>query len=109
MVIIDTAAGGTKAGELAEARIVLQRDDPALASGSVAARQPRRLSNRKRCMGFDLPLVAPSGNRAARPSDGYLTGHKVVFNDPVGIDLGLKEFAATSDGSKIEAQKFSPA
>jgi IS605 OrfB family transposase len=24
----------------------------------------------------------------------------------VGIDLGLKEFAATSDGSKIEAQKF---
>jgi IS605 OrfB family transposase len=30
----------------------------------------------------------------------------VLFNDPVGIDLGLKEFAATSDGSKIEAQKF---
>jgi putative transposase len=29
-----------------------------------------------------------------------------LFNDPVGIDLGLKEFAATSDGSKIEAQKF---
>ena len=30
----------------------------------------------------------------------------VLFSDPVGIDLGLKEFAATSDGSKIEAQKF---
>jgi putative transposase len=30
----------------------------------------------------------------------------VLFNNPVGIDLGLKEFAATSDGSRIEAQKF---
>ncbi|MFL6718716.1 MAG: RNA-guided endonuclease InsQ/TnpB family protein, partial [Burkholderiaceae bacterium] len=29
-----------------------------------------------------------------------------LFNDAVGIDLGLKEFAATSDGSRIEAQKF---
>lgn len=29
-----------------------------------------------------------------------------LFSDSVGIDLGLKEFAATSDGSKIEAQKF---
>jgi len=28
-----------------------------------------------------------------------------LFNDSVGIDLGLKNFAATSDGSIIEAQK----
>ena len=29
-----------------------------------------------------------------------------LLRDSVGIDLGLKEFAASSDGSKIEAQKF---
>jgi IS605 OrfB family transposase len=29
-----------------------------------------------------------------------------LFNDSVGIDLGLKEFAATSDGALIEAQRF---
>ena len=29
-----------------------------------------------------------------------------LFNDSTGIDLGLKEFAATSDGAVIEAQQF---
>lgn len=29
-----------------------------------------------------------------------------LLSDSVGIDLGLKEFVATSDGSTIEAQKF---
>ena len=29
-----------------------------------------------------------------------------MFNESVGIDLGLKDFAATSDGTIIEAQKF---
>jgi putative transposase len=28
-----------------------------------------------------------------------------LFNEPTGIDLGLKEFAATSDGAVVEAQK----
>jgi IS605 OrfB family transposase len=29
-----------------------------------------------------------------------------LFNDAVGIDLGLKDFAATSDGAVIEARQF---
>jgi transposase len=29
-----------------------------------------------------------------------------LFNESVGIDLGLKDFAATSDGATIEAQQF---
>jgi putative transposase len=29
-----------------------------------------------------------------------------LFNDATGIDLGLKDFAATSDGAVIEAQKY---
>jgi len=29
-----------------------------------------------------------------------------LFNDSTGIDLGLKDFAATSDGAVVEAQKF---
>jgi transposase len=29
-----------------------------------------------------------------------------LFNDAAGIDLGLKDFAATSDGAVIEAQQF---
>jgi putative transposase len=29
-----------------------------------------------------------------------------LFNESVGIDLGLKDFAVTSDGAKIEAQTF---
>ena len=29
-----------------------------------------------------------------------------LFNESIGIDLGLKDFAATSDGAVIEARKF---
>jgi len=31
---------------------------------------------------------------------------RALFKDAVGIDLGLKDFAATSDGATIEAKKF---
>jgi len=31
---------------------------------------------------------------------------KGLFNDSVGIDLGLKDFAATSDGAVVEAKQF---
>jgi len=29
-----------------------------------------------------------------------------LFNESIGIDLGLKDFAATSDGTIVEAQRF---